>query len=207
MKKAGKYPGDAAMARYLEKHGCPRSFAVVRMRFLGEAASPKFGVQPSRVIEQVWNDHLPTFEGEDEARAFFATMITLWNRMARCLTGVLVKLSKPKKLKTFDDVAAAMRMRADEISDGFLAGFGTGEEPGEPLAIPKAVAGLAALAEQLTKAAERLEEGKGAEDDLDPGHYIQALDKATREVEGLMTAIIKTRGALQSQTRGAGRQP
>ena len=154
--KKFKYPGDAAMEMFLKKHHCPTTFPVAWMRFLGEIASLEFGASPVKTVELFWDGELPAFDGEQDASNFFNTMMALWNRMARHQDGVLVKLTKPKKLRDWDDMVAALRMRSAEIRDGFLFGFGVSGEGQLPPALQEAIHGLKEIAERFDEAAERI---------------------------------------------------
>ena len=168
------------------------------MRLLGAVPSPAFGVQPSREVEKVWNEALPTFEDEADARTFFAVMMTLWNRMARHQRGVLVKLAKPKKFRTRSDAAAAMRLRAAEIKDGFLEGFGPVDDADVPIPLRNAALGLLDMALKLEQVADSLD-GDGEGPDVEA--YRDAFETSTGQVEALLTAIFKTQAALRENKR------
>lgn len=190
-----KYPGDAAIELFLQKHACPMSFVEVRMRFLGEIASPRFEVSPMATIRSCWNGELPLFDGEDQANDFFQTLMGLWNRMTRHQDGVLVKLVKPKRLRDRVDVAAALRMRAAEIW-AFLEGIGLVDDATFSAAMGKSLAGLRNMADLLEKIAAKAEEAEGEET---PRDYLRMIDPATREVESLLTEIVKASKELRRQ--------
>ncbi len=193
-----KYPGDAAFQRLLEKYNCPMPFHVVRMRFLGEIASLDFGASPIKTIESFWDGDLPVFDREEEASAFFQAMMSLWNRMARHQDGVLVKLFKPKKLREWDDIAAAFRMRAEEIRDGFLVGYsGSGTDQHLPESLEEALHGLREIGERFEEAAERVQRPQRVEDELSFDDYRQLLEVRTKEVETLLTAIMRASKELR----------
>jgi hypothetical protein len=186
-----KYPGDAALQRLLEKYNCPTPFHVVRMRFLGEIASLDFGASPIKTIESFWDGDLPVFDRKEEGSAFFQAMMSLWNRLARHQDGVLVKLFKLKKLREWDDVAAAFRMRAEEIRDGFLVGYaGSGTDQHLPESLEEALHGLNEIADRFDEAAERVQGPERDEDELSLADFRQVIEVRTKEVETLLTAIM-----------------
>lgn len=187
-----KYPGDAAFQRLLQKYECPTPFHVVRMRFLGEIASLDFGASPIKTIESLWDGDLPVFDGDKEASTFFQAMMSMWNRMARHQDGVLVKLLKPKKLREWDDIAAALRMRANEIRDGFLMGFlGNDEEQPLPKSLEDVIYPLSKMADQFDEDAKRVLGPQRDKDSLSLEDYRRLIEVRTREVETLLTAIMK----------------
>ncbi len=193
-----KYPGDAAFQRLLEKYNCPTPFQVVRMRFLGEIASLDFGASPIKTIKSFWDGDLPVFDHKDEASTLFQTMMSLWNRMARHQDGVLVKLVKPKMLRESDDLATAFRMRAEEIRDGFLVGYsGSGEVQHLPQGLEEALHRLKDIAERFEEAAERIQGPHLVEDKMSFDEYRQLIEVRTKEVENLLTAIVKTSKELR----------
>ncbi len=194
--KKSKYPGDAAMEMFLRKHQCPTSFPVVRMRFLGEIASLDFDVSPARTIEMLWDGELPVFENESEANSYFQAMMGLWNRMARHQNGVLVKLTKPKKLREWDDVVAAMQMRSAEVRDGFLVGFGVSDDENLPPTLHDVILGLNEIADRFDKAAERIQ-GPERDYDLSLDDYRHIIEERTKEIETLLTAIVRATKELR----------
>ena len=187
-----KYPGDAAFQRLLEKYDCPTPFHVVRMRFLGEIASLDLDASPIKTIESFWNGELPVFELDEEASAFFHVMMGLWNRMARHQDGVLVKLFKPKILREWDDIAAAFQMRAEEIRDGFLVGYsGNGTDQHLPESLEEALHELKEIAKRFEEVAERVQGPQRIGDKMSCDDYRQFIEVRTKEVESLLTAIMR----------------
>lgn len=186
-----KYPGDVAMERFLRKHRCPTPFPVVRMRFLGEIASLDLGASPAKTIESFWDGDLPVFEGGQEASDFFNTMMGLWNRMARHQAGVLVKLTKPKKLRDWNDVVVAVRMRSAEIRDGFLIGFGAANDKQLPPALGEAIHGLNEIADRFDETAERIQGPQRDQDGLSMEDYRQIIAARTKEIENLLTVVMR----------------
>ena len=193
-----KYPGDAAFQRLLERYDCPTPFHVVRMRFLGGIASLDFDISPIKTIGAFWGGDLPVFDHKEEASALFQAMMVLWRRMARHQDGALVKLFKPGKLRTWDDIAAALRMRAEEIQNGFLVGFsGRGEDRHLPRDLEKALHGLQKIAAHFEESAERVQGPQRIEDKMSFDDYRQLLGVRTKKVESLLTAIMRASMAFR----------
>jgi hypothetical protein len=192
-----KYPGDAAMQMFLRKHQCPTPFHVVRMRFLGEITSLKFDASPISTIESFWKGDLPVFAGEDNANAFFQTMMSLWNHMSRHQDGVLVKLVKPKKLRNWEEISSVFRMRAEEIRDGFMKGFALSDDQHLPGALSDAIHGLKECADRFDEAAERVQISRRDQDGLSLDDYRHIVEDRTREVEKLLTAVSKATTELR----------
>ncbi len=191
-KQKFKYVGDAAFKRFLQEHDCPTPFHVVRMRFLGEIASPDFAASPMKTVESFWPDGLPEFENEGQMKPFVETFLGLWNRMSRHQDGVLVKLVKPRKLRVWSDVAATLRMRGEEIGDGFLLGFRGGGQPQFlPEEVEDSLSGLEKIAEQFEKAAAGIKSPAGDEDGFSLGEYRYLIEDRTKMIEGLLTTLVK----------------
>ncbi|MBM3950259.1 MAG: hypothetical protein FJ311_02255 [Rhodospirillales bacterium] len=134
------YVGDAAMRRFLERHGCSKPFHVVRMRFWGEIVSPSLKASPIATIQGLWPGGLPEFESEREANDFFQTMLGLWNRMAKFQDGSPgVKLQKVGRLDMRESLHDAANLRVEELHDGFLHGFMGG---GDRIDVPPGVGEL-----------------------------------------------------------------
>ncbi len=187
-----KYPGDAAMEMFLLKHQCPTPFHVVRMRFLGEIASPDLAVSPMKTIESFWPKGLPEFEDEGQLKPFVETFLGLWNRMSRHQNGVLVKLVKPRRLRDWSDTAATCRTRAEEIRDGFLVGLrGSGEPAFLPEAIVEAISGLEEIASLFEETGSRIEGPERDEDELSLEDHRLLLEDRTKVIETLLTEIVK----------------
>ena len=120
-----KYIGDAAVQKMLEKYGCPVPFHAVRMRFLGNIASPDENANRLTVIMKLWGDDgIPPFETEAEGKAFFSTLISLWNHMTRYQNGKTVRLHPLPKMRIVNDIKTAITIRREEV-EGFLNGCST----------------------------------------------------------------------------------
>ena len=197
LKSKFKYPGDAAVQRLLTKYGCPTPFHIVRMRFLGEIASFKLGSTPMETVESLWDHEIPDFQSEEEASNFFQTLISLWNRMARHQDGVLVKLTRPKKLKTWDDISETLVMRAEEVQDGFLGGFLAADDEMVPVPFKDTVAKLDDVAEGFGMAAERIR--RSDFDDMTLDDYRKLIEEGTKGIEQLLTTIVGITKAMRGQ--------
>jgi hypothetical protein len=125
-------------------------------------------------------------------------MMSLWNRMARHQDGVLVKLCKPKKLREWDELSAAFRMRAEEIRDGFLVGFaGRGADQHLPESLEEALHGLNEIADRFDEAAERALGPERDEGELSLADFRQLIEVRSKEVETLLTALMRATKTLR----------
>lgn len=123
------YSGDGPLKRFLERYDCPAPFHVVRMRFWGEIVSPSFQTSPIKTIQGLWPDGLPAFGDNEEANAFFQTLMGLWNNVARFQDGSPpLKLQKVGNIDTRDALYAAAKLRVEELHDGFMHGFTGGNQ-------------------------------------------------------------------------------
>ena len=61
-----KYVGSKAVRALLDRYACPVPFHVVRMRFLGNIASPKLDASPIKIIETLWGGEMPVFDADDD---------------------------------------------------------------------------------------------------------------------------------------------
>ncbi len=101
----------------------------------------------------------------------------------------MVKLFKPKKPREWDDIAAAFRMRAEEIRDGFLVGYsGSGTDQHLPESLEETLHGLKEIAERFEEAAERVQGPQRDENKVSFDDYRQLIEVRTKEVETLLTA-------------------
>ena len=140
-----RYVGDKRIRDLLETHNCPTPFHVVRTRFLGNVATPRFDASPVEALKGLWGGELPELEGMDAANDLFQDMMGLWNHLARHQSR-----SKPFHLvrapaePTREGLHRLCLTRAEEI-DGFVDGlYGTDEEIDLP---ESAIEGMEALAE------------------------------------------------------------
>ena len=61
MKKLSlKYVGAKTVRALLERYACPIPFHIVRMRFLGNIATPKLDASPIETIKSFWGGELPS---------------------------------------------------------------------------------------------------------------------------------------------------
>jgi hypothetical protein len=191
-KQKFKYIGDLAFKRFLQGHECPTSFHVVRMRFLGEIASPDFAASPMKTIESFWSEGLPEFEDEGQLEPFVQTFMGLWNRMSRHQKGVLVKLVKPRKLRDWDDLAAILQTRGEEIRDGFLVGFRGSREPAfMPEVVKEALSGLEEMASDFEDTANQINGPERGQDHISFEDHRLLVEERTRVIETLLTVIVK----------------
>lgn len=223
-----RYPGDAAIDKLMARYGCPTPFHVVRMRALGEIVSLKSRTNPIDVIKSFWGDGFPSFEDEAEANRFFNLMLAQWNHMARHWSGRAaggsaragpprVKLSKTGRLRNWDDITTALRRRAEEIRDGFLAGFahepaagshpGAGPHPGagsHPQALNDAIAGLKALADQFDQAAKQIDTDREHLSQLPIDDTRRMITQGTAQVEQLLDVLCTVARAIAGTSGAAG---
>ncbi len=122
--KAGKYIGDAAVAKMLTHYKSTTPFHVVRMRVLGALASPNKELLPVMVMASFWpEEQFPKFERKDEAESFFSAFMGLWRRTEKMVVGEAKLLSARGKLATLDEVKALLLKRMEEVDAGFIEGF------------------------------------------------------------------------------------
>ena len=94
---------------------------LLRMRFWGEIVSPSFQASPIKTIESLWPNGLPTFGKGGEAKAFFQSLMGLWNSVARFQDGSPpLKLQRIDSIDTREALHAAAKLRAEELWDGFM---------------------------------------------------------------------------------------
>lgn len=124
LKPPSIYPGDAALKRLLKRYACPAPFHVVRMRFWGAITSPSLDVSPITTLQRLWSNGPPEFADVDEANAFLQPMMSLWNELAHHQDGSpKLKLEKIGKIDTRERLHAAVKLRVEELYDGFMEGF------------------------------------------------------------------------------------
>ena len=197
MAVAMKYVGDGAIKKLLERHGCPTPFHVVRMRFLGEIASPALGISPTKSIESFWPNGMPEFDSQAEVEKLYGGLMGLWNHLARHQGGVPVKLHEMSKLRTWEDLAGGLRMRHEEV-DAFVDGLAvTGMEAMVSAPLMKAISNLQRLADLLSEAeaaiADSAQETKGAS--LPDGE--NALRDHSASIEKMLSAVVMVSADLR----------
>ncbi len=192
------YPGDAAIEKLMASHGCPTPFHIARMRMLGEIVSLKSRVSPVDVIKSFWGDDFPGFRHETEAADFFNTLLGHWNHMARRRTGgAKIRLGKTGRLKDWESIAHALRRRAEEIRDGFLAGFTTEQAIGSyPSALNDAITGLKSLSDQFDQAAQKIETDPAARAQLDINNARTMIAEGSTQVEKLLDVLCTVSRAI-----------
>lgn len=183
------YAGDAALKRLLERYDCPAPFHVVRMRFWGEIVSPSLQASPINTIESLWPSGLPTFEGGEEANAFFQALMSLWNNVARFQDGS-IKLQKVDKVDTREALYAAAKLRVEELHGGFMQGFTGGNRH---LDVPPGVGELLARIEKgielLATARNTFAKPPGSEDAAVLAELSGIFPEVDRAVQADLNAI------------------
>jgi|TARA_B100000315_G_scaffold200638_1_gene192876 hypothetical protein len=134
--KPPKYVGDGKVRSLLETAGCPVPFHVVRVRFMGNIASPIPEASPLRLIEDLWPEGLPDFQHRNEVNHLLGALMGLWNHLAKHQKrSKPFKLTRQPRLATRADIAEFLAVRCQEI-EGFLDGLYDGRES---LDLPDAV--------------------------------------------------------------------
>ena len=84
MKKLSlKYVGTKTVRALLERYACPIPFHIVRMRFLGNIATPKLDASPIETIKSFWGGELPEFDNRAAVNELLEALMSLWNELAR----------------------------------------------------------------------------------------------------------------------------
>ena len=129
MKKLSlKYVGTKTVRALLERYACPIPFHVVRMRFLGNIATPKLDASPIETIKSLWGGELPEFDNMAAVNELLEAMMSLWNELARHQSGTKpVRLVRMAVKPDPDDLRRLCQTRTEEL-EGFIDGlFGDGE--------------------------------------------------------------------------------
>ena len=129
MKKPSlKYVGSKTVRALLERYACPIPFHVVRMRFLGNIATPKLDASPIETIKSLWGGELPEFDNMAAINELLEAMMSLWNELARHQSGTKpVRLLRMAVKPDPDDLRRLCQTRTEEL-EGFIDGlFGDGE--------------------------------------------------------------------------------
>ena len=129
MKKPSlKYVGSKAVRALLERYACPIPFHVVRMRFLGNIATPQLAASPIETIKSLWGGELPEFDNLDAAKELFEAMMSLWNELARHQSGTKpVRLARMAVKPDPDELRHLCQTRTEEL-EGFIDGLFGDEE-------------------------------------------------------------------------------
>lgn len=120
---------DAQIVALLDRYQCPVPFHEVRVRLLGNIASPS-STSPIETVKSLWGGELPPFDSIDEANELIGALVMgLWNRLTRHQ-----ERSDPFRLKRVqsranrEEIMSLATMRRQEL-DGFAEGlFGGAEE-------------------------------------------------------------------------------
>ena len=129
MKKPSlKYVGSKTVRALLERYACPIPFHVVRMRFLGNIATPQLDVSPIETIKSLWGGELPEFDNRAAINELLGVMMSLWNALARHQSGTKpVRLAKMTVKPNPDDLRRLCQTRTEEL-EGFIDGLFGHEE-------------------------------------------------------------------------------
>ena len=107
----------------------PVPLHTVRIRFLGNIATPRLEVSPIRVIETLRDGELPEFDDVEAANKLLQGLLLLWNHLTKHQSR-----SRPFRLSRFsigstaDDLRRLCQTRGEEI-EGFIDGM-LGDEEG-----------------------------------------------------------------------------
>ena len=171
----------------LEKYACPVAYHEVRMRFLGNIATPEINASPMRVLEGLWGGDLPAFDDVDAANELIGALINgLWNALTRHQ-----KRSEPLRLVRLRPGAglaglqALATIRRQEI-DGFIEGLFNGREAVE-------------LPEKARRAMDTLAEIRAMLVGIEEVAARTTEADATREVEGLHDQLRKLTRIIEKE--------
>ncbi len=137
-------PSDAALRALLDRLHCPTPLHVLRMRMLGQMASPEIQVAPMALLADAWGGELPEFGSSAELEQFSDLFLNrLWNRLADHQNARdpfrLPRTDVPPTRQALHDLA---RRRAQEL-EGFVDGlFGSEEEMQLPQKAHDAISAL-----------------------------------------------------------------
>jgi hypothetical protein len=138
---------DQHVQALLTRHACPTPLHVLRMRFLGAIASPRFDISPIRVVEQAWGGELPEFASQGEAEELIQALVAgLWNRLSEHQNSrTPFRLPRTEVKPTRPALLALAQARSQELA-GFVDGlFGDEEEMDLPEKAHEAVNVLAEM--------------------------------------------------------------
>ena len=129
MKKLSlKYVGSKTVRALLERYACPIPFHVVRMRFLGNIATPKLDASPIETIKSLWGGELPEFDNSAAVNELLGVMMRLWNELARHQS--VTKSVQLVRMTVKPDPGNLIRLcqtRTEEL-EGFIDGLFGDEE-------------------------------------------------------------------------------
>jgi len=125
MVKLPKTYSQKAAAALLRQHGCDVPFHVVRMRFLGNIATPGPMVKPLDMVQSLWGGALPAVDSMDTLNAIFEMLIGgLWNDLVRhqkrSAPVRLTRLDVPATPEGLSTLAEVRIEELDAFADGLL---------------------------------------------------------------------------------------
>lgn len=186
---------DGAMQALLKRYACPVPYHQVRTRFMGNIATPDMNASPMKEIQRLWNDDLPEFENQQDAEAFFGTLLQgMWNGLS-----AHQKRNDPFKLvrvktapASYEYLARLGKVRREEI-DGFVDGLFAGhEEMDFPESAHKAVGTLGELRALFAATEEMALRPPGPADVATLEQTAKHLRELTRIAEAEINTIIQS---------------
>jgi len=204
-RKKFKYAGDAAFKAFLRRHDCPTPFHVVRMRFVGWVASPSLAASPLSVIETLWPEGLPEFEGEREAAKFYETFAGLINHVSRHQRGIRIKMAKLPKSREVEDLIRAFGIRAEEIREGFVIGYwGDQEEAQAPEEQGASLQELEEYAADCDETIAELQALPAGDTKSALAEYRQVLEELTKDAEQEISVLVWAATVLRADELAGG---
>lgn len=186
---------DGAMQALLKRYACPVPYHQVRTRFMGNIATPDMNASPMKEIQRLWNDDLPEFENQQDAEAFFGTLLQgMWNGLS-----AHQKRNDPFKLvrvktapASYEYLARLGKVRREEI-DGFVDGLFAGhEEMDFPESAHKAVGTLGELRALFAATEEMALRPPGPADVATLEQTAKHLRELTRIAEAEINTVIQS---------------
>lgn len=115
---------QAAVETALREHNCSVPFHVVRMRFLGNIATPGPSVPPLGMVKSLWGGELPAVDTLEALNRLLELLVMgLWNDLTRHQKrSEPFRLARPEFVETRRGLACIAQMRTEEL-DGFADGL------------------------------------------------------------------------------------
>jgi hypothetical protein len=188
------YVGDDAIKHLLGRYKCPMPFHAARMRVWGAIASPQPSISPVPVFTSLWGGNPPPFADPAEANAFFQDMMGFWNTLAALQDGSPpLKLTTTGTIESREALHAAAKMRVEELWDGFLEGFTSGNDAIDvPAGVSFRVHRIEEAIRLLVGERNTFAAPPGPEDDAMMAEFIRMFPVIDDAVEGDLNAIAVT---------------